>query len=94
MSRPENGLVCKLGECGWKTQFLFPATPPDLCLLEISHNTDGALAELGLSRSPLFIVPLNPDTNHLLIHALLGRGICLLNIQRKPLNQVGNHGDS
>lgn len=49
---------------------------------------------LGLSRSPLFIVPLNPDTNHLFIHALLGGGICLLKPQRKPLTQAGHHGDA
>lgn len=29
-----------------------------LCPLGISHNTEGALRELGVSRSPLFVVPL------------------------------------
>lgn len=62
---------------------LLSQLPLNLCLLGILHNTEGALRELGLSRSSLFIVPLNPDTNPL-IHALLGRGICLLKIQRKP----------
>lgn len=76
-----------------KTRLLFPAAPPNLCLVGISHNTEGALGHWGFL-GHLFIVPLNPDTNRLFIHALLGRGTCLLKPQRKPLTQAGNHGDA
>ena len=58
VSGPENALLCQSGQCEWEIHFPFSA--PTVCPSGISHNTEGVLWELGLSRSPLFIVPLKP----------------------------------
>lgn len=72
MSGLENALLCSPGQRGGEIHFPFPA--PTSCTLGISHNTEGALRELGLSRSPFFIVSLKPRDKPPLNSGTVGKG--------------------
>lgn len=73
MPRPENALLCSPD--GWMGKFTSLSwIPHSLRPLGISHSTEGALRELGLSRSSVFTVPLKPRDKLPLNSRTVGKG--------------------
>lgn len=93
MSGPENALLGIPDQCRWGNLPPFPSSYPQYPL-GISHSKGGAFREPGLSNSPLFIVPLKPRDKPPLNSCTTKKVNLPFKIQRKPLNQVGNHCDS
>lgn len=74
------------------SHLLFPA--PTSSPLGDFTQYRGCSRALGLSRSPSFRIPLNPETSHPLIHALLGRKNLPLKNSKEATTHAGDHCDA